>query len=71
MGKLDVEEYGTYDSMVATLLEHKFLPEKEVLQLCLQPPPYRLCVVVLGVFRCRAGIWFRLVRVCSAWRLPG
>ena len=34
MGKLDVEEYGTYDSMVATLLEHKFLPEKEVLQLC-------------------------------------
>ena len=33
-GKLDVEEYGTYDSMVATLLEHKFLPEKEVLQLC-------------------------------------
>ena len=34
MGKLDVEEYGTYDSMVATLLEHKFLPEKEVLELC-------------------------------------
>ena len=34
MGKLDVEEYGTYDSMVATLLELKFLPEKEVLQLC-------------------------------------
>ena len=35
MGKLDVEEYGTYDSMVATLLEHKFLPEKEVLELWL------------------------------------
>lgn len=23
-----------FDSMVATLLDHKFLPEKEVLQLC-------------------------------------
>jgi hypothetical protein len=34
MGKLASEEYPAYDSMVATLLDHKFLPEKEVLQLC-------------------------------------
>ena len=33
MGRLDGEEYPAYDSMVATLMEHKFLPEKEVLQL--------------------------------------
>ena len=34
MGRLDGEEYPVYDSMVATLMEQKFLPEKEVLQLC-------------------------------------
>mgnify|MGYP001081280013 CR=1 FL=1 len=34
MTKLACEEYPVYDSMVATLLDHKFLPEKEVLQLC-------------------------------------
>jgi len=34
MGRLDGEEYPAYDAMVAKLLDHKFLPEKEVLQLC-------------------------------------
>ena len=34
MSRLLQEEFGEYDSMVATLLDHKFLPEKEVLQLC-------------------------------------
>ena len=34
MGRLDGEEYPAYDAMVSKLLEHKFLPEKEVLQLC-------------------------------------
>jgi serine/threonine-protein phosphatase 2A catalytic subunit len=34
MTRLASEEYPAYDSMVATLLDHKFLPEKEVLQLC-------------------------------------
>ena len=34
MTKLASEEFPVYDSMVATLLDHKFLPEKEVLQLC-------------------------------------
>ena len=31
---MDGEEYPAYDAMVSKLLEHKFLPEKEVLQLC-------------------------------------
>mmetsp|Transcript_35740 Transcript_35740/g.87965 ORF Transcript_35740/g.87965 Transcript_35740/m.87965 type:complete len:312 (+) Transcript_35740:285-1220(+) len=34
MVHLAMEEYPAFDSMVATLLDHKFLPEKEVLQLC-------------------------------------
>ena len=34
MARLLQEELGTYDGMVSTLLDHKFLPEKEVLQLC-------------------------------------
>ena len=34
MGRLDGEEVPAYDAMVSKLLEHKFLPEKEVLQLC-------------------------------------
>lgn len=34
MTRLANEDYPAYDSMVATLLDHKFLPEKEVLQLC-------------------------------------
>lgn len=32
--RLANEEFPAYDSMVATLLDHKFLPEKDVLQLC-------------------------------------
>ena len=34
MTRLKITEYGDYDAMVATLLEHKFLPEEEVLTLC-------------------------------------
>jgi len=34
MTRLKVSEYGDYDAMVSALLEHKFLPEAEVMTLC-------------------------------------